>query len=696
MTVLLVMLVSIGFLFGFGWIYSRFVTRRLGQDPSYVTPAVARNDGRDYVPTPTTVVFAHHFAAIAGAGPIVGPVIAIIYGWVPAILWVVLGGVLIGGVHDYLATYIATREGGMSVATIVRRLIGKGPFVAITVFLVVMLALVCAAFLNLSAKALTSMVPFDRLDLQVNQTTFRVRPGEAEACGEPIGGTIQRGGKMLSVQRDPADAKVALYQDGQTVVSKADIIETKRQAGGEVIVSKRPLKVVIGGIASMSVIAITLMAPLIGWMYIRRQVAVWKCSLLAVAICAASIVVGIFLPISFQEMDWKLLLSVYVLIAAGVPVWILLQSRDFINVHILYAGTAALLVTLVVAALRGSGSPDPIPEWNIEQGEKAMGLFWPCLFITIACGAVSGFHSLCAGGTTCKQLRTERSTRTVGFWAMILESSLAVAVIGVLMIGLVKADYIADVHAPKLLSFVAVEYSNPVLAFAVAVGNATHLAWGVPGAWGALAGMILLEGFLVTTLDAAIRLTRYLLEEIWQTLLGRYDVFAAGAGLAAGAPGGPASAAVPTRGLLRQALLMLRHYWVNSGLAVGLMLAFALTGGVTALWKIFATSNQLLAAMVLAIASLWLLRRGRKFWFALVPAACMLATTAASLILLLKGFLAAPGKNATLLVADVLIMAITVYLLIAGIAEAVRVVRRGRGGGDGQTPAVPEMAKSQA
>ncbi len=648
MTVLLVMVISAVFLFGAGHLYSGYISRKLGMDPTRPTPAVTMADGRDYVATPTPVVFAHHFASIAGAGPIVGPVIAIIYGWLPALLWVLLGGVLIGAVHDYLATYMTTREGGQSVATIVRRLVGTGPFLAITVMIVVMLALVCAAFLNLSATALTSKLPFDRLDLPRTQTLFRV---------------------------------------------------VTTPAGQE--------EVVIGGIASMSVVCITIVAPLIGWLYIKKLVAVWKCSLLAVAVCAVSITIGVFHPIAFEAGTWKLLLSAYVLVAAGVPVWIFLQSRDFINVHILYVGMAALVVTLVVAGIRGADASglkegaELIPALNLSEGNRANGFFWPGLFILIACGAVSGFHSLCAGGTTCKQLNNEKATRQIGYNAMLLESFLAMCVIAVFVVGAVKADYIRDVHPMKLLGLA--KGSNPVLGFAMAVGNAAKLAFGVPIAVGALAGMVLLEGFLVTTLDTAVRLTRYLIEEVWRTIFARLDVFAApvavseqtasGVAMPIGADGLPVAPSVadqpaapskpiPTTGLLRGLCLVLRQYWFNSGLAVALMLAFAMTGGQKALWAIFATSNQLLAALVLSIASLWLLRQGRSFWFALIPAAAMLVTTLTSLCLeiakLIPSLKTEPGKSLTLLIAQVTILCITAYLLVAGVSEAIRFVRARR------------------
>ncbi len=642
MTVLLILLVSMVFLFGAGRLYSGYISRKLGMDPSRPTPAVTLADGRDYVATPTPVVFAHHFASIAGAGPILGPVIAIIYGWLPALLWVLLGGVFIGAVHDYLATYMATREGGTSIVTIVRRMVGTGPFLAMTVLVVVILALVCAAFLNFSAQALTSKLPFARLDLPPDQGIFRV-------------------------------------------------VETP--AGEE--------EVVIGGIASMSVVCITIIAPLMGWLYFKKKVAVWKCSLLAVAICAVSISVGVLRPIAFDPLVWKLLLSGYVLIAAGVPVWIFLQSRDFINVHILYVGMAALVVTLIVAGFRGADvsqlqkGAEMLPAINIAEGNQANGFIWPGMFILIACGAVSGFHSLCAGGTTCKQLSNEKATRQVGYNSMLLESFLAACVIAVFVVGAVKAEYISDVHPVALMGLTGVK-SNPVLGFAMAVGNAVKLAFDVPVAVGALAGMVLLEGFLVTTLDTAVRLTRYLIEEVWRTIFARYDVFAkpvaateqAGDGteILSGADGLPVAPSVAdqpaaplkpiaTTGLFRGLCLVLRQYWVNSGLAVGLMLAFALTGGQKALWAIFATSNQLLAALVLAIASLWLLRQGRSIWFALVPAVAMLVTTLTSLCLMVAKLMSDPSSNIALLIAEGLIMIITIYLLVAGVTEAIRFVR---------------------
>jgi carbon starvation protein len=676
MTMLWIMLIGGVALAGGGWAYSRYISRRIGEDPARAMPAITRADGRDYVASPTPVVFAHHFAAIAGAGPIVGPVLAVVYGWAPALLWIVLGGVLVGAVHDYLAAFMSAREGGESVAVIARRVLGDGPFLAMVLFLVIMLTLVCAMFLNLSASALTSMVPMSQLRM--------AEPG------------------MFRVHEASAHLTAAGQYDPQRT------------------------RVIIGGIASTSVIVITAFAPLMGWLYIKRRLSVRVCSIIAVAICAISVAVGLYWPVALEGMTWKLLLAGYVLLAAGTPVWMLLQSRDFINVHILYVGLGVLLVVLLIAGATGATMPGAsqqvtlpmksgqsvtvdraLPAFNVSQGELITGLpIWPMMFITIACGAVSGFHGLCAGGTTCKQLRNEPATRRVGYWAMLLESFVALCVVGVCMIGSDMESHLKIVYGAKFDWGAAGEASiyqaeaNPVLAFAIAAGMLAHSAIGVPVVVGALAGMVMLEGFLVTTLDAAVRLMRYLLEELWRTLLGRYDVFAAplkrltdeanaafstGENAPAGSDGIPLAGgwsqspppAHPraTRGPVRWAMLFLRQYWVNSGLAVGLTLLFALTGGVNALWSIFATANQLLAGLVLALAALWLLSRRKKVWFALAPALFMLATTATSLWLLLKGYIRNPSANVTLLVADCVLLTLTAYLLVVGVVRAVGLVR---------------------
>jgi len=588
-----------------GRYYAGYIHRSLKSDDSRPTPAVAKEDGRDYVPTPTHVVFAHHFASIAGAGPIIGPVIAIIYGWGPAWLWLLVGCAFFGAVHDYTALFVSMREGGQSMAVVARKLLGKFAFLLFIGFTIIMLLLVTATFLNLSATALMSRLPADKIGLAPDQTLFRT-----------------------------------VIEDGQA-------------------------KAQVGGIASMSVIIITAFAPLMGFLYLKKNLRVWYCSLIALAVCVFSIFVGFARPVVLDgaaswiagllpgpltgvvtaESLWKLLLAVYTLIAAGIPVWILLQSRDFINVHILYGGIALLLVGVVTGAL--SGMTMNLPVSNIAEGTAKLGYMWPVLFVTIACGAISGFHSLCAGGTSCKQVKSESGARTVGYFAMLLEGLLGVLVVCVVCMGHDKASYIS-------FTYPAVGKSNPILAFGVAVGKVvnTGLAW-LPAAVGTVFAMLILEGFIITTLDTAVRLNRYLFEELWATLFKD-----------------------PPR--------LLKHYWVNSGLAVVLMLIFAFNNSALSLWALFATSNQLLAALVLGVVTFWLVRQGFKFVYTLVPAVAMLATTVTMLVLELNRFLHMPERTPPapipwdLVAAAVVIIGLTVGLVVMSLLGIVEIVRQRR------------------
>ena len=634
MSVLLILVVGAGVLILGGRFYAPLIARVLGERADRQTPAVQINDGRDYVPTQTPVVFAHHYASIAGAGPIIGPVLALYYGWGPALLWILLGGVFLGAVHDYVATHIAVREGGKNLAVVTRRYVGPAAFGMMVVLLVALLVLVCAAFLDLSARALTSMVPLSVLQLPHDQTLLRVQEGEA----------------------------------------------------------------VIGGIASTSVIVITACSPLLGFLYLKRKTPVWLCSLLAIGICAISIMIGLWQPLPVKPLTWKLLISGYVLISAGLPVWLFLQSRDFINVHILYVGLAFLVVALVAAGLRGGGEAAeaataiPVNNWTEASAHPKFGPGWPVMFVMIACGAVSGFHSLCAGGTTCKQLKTEPAARHVGYYAMLLESFLALCVVCCLIVGLSLIDY----------EHYRLEESNPVLTFALSVGRSAHAGLGLPISVGLVGGMLLLEGFLVTTLDTAIRLTRYMIEEGWATVFGRYDVFAedaarqraatstssadergalemAGtAGLSVERPDlryGRPGPVVATRGASRWTLRALKYYWVNSGIAVGLMLLLGLGNGYQVVWKIFGSSNQLLAALTLIVATGWLATRRRPVWYTLLPAIFMLVTSVTMMVrLLATEFL--PGWPET---APLAITAVVVLLMTVGIVACVvrRWARRG-------------------
>lgn len=537
--------------------YGRKLSKELGIDPERKTPAQEINDGRDYVPTRLPVLFAHHFSAIAGAGPILGPTIAYIYGSVPGLFWVILGGIFIGAVHDFSSLFVCVREKGRSMAEVARITTGSAGFTLYILFTIVLIVLVTSSFLTATATSLTSMWPLEKLNLPEGQSVLRV---------------VEKNGLRMGV---------------------------------------------IGGIASTSVIIITLFSPFLGYLIYRRKFPVLPAYIIAGGVCVTSVIVGIYFPITLKPEVWMIIISIYCLFAAGVPVWLILQPRDFINVQILYLGLLSLFAGVVFGGLKGLEIH--LPFFNLSEGVKNLGLLWPMLFITIACGAISGFHAMVAGGTTSKQISSELHIKRIGYDAMLLESLLAFLVILTLGSSLNFEDYKSIVwHPPHG------EKSNPILAFSLAIGNLFYGIFHIPVYIGTIFGILLLEGFVITTLDAAIRLNRYLFEELWTIIFrGKIPNF-------------------------------LRNYWVNSGISVILMWILAYTNAFSALWPLFGTGNQLLAALSLIAVSLWLFQRNKKIRYTLIPAAFMVCTTIASLLLLLKKYI--EDANKILIFADVLLL----------------------------------------
>jgi carbon starvation protein len=536
--------------------YARYLARKMGEKSDRQTPAVDKNDGRDFVPTSVPVLFAHHYATIAGAGPIIGPTMGILYGVGPAWLWIVIGGILFGAVHDFSALFASIREGGQSIAEIARKALGDFGFLLFIAFTGIMLILVTSAFLSLTAVSLTSIWPIDRLGLEAGQTLLKMR-----------------------------------------------------------LVDDQPMGV-IGGIASTSVIIITACAPLLGFLIFKRRINTIISFALAIAVCVISVYVGFQWPVSMSSLTWMIIISVYVFIAAGLPVWTILQPRDFINVQILYFGLIVMTLSVIIAGF-GGASTIHMPTFNLAEGQAQMGPVWPILFIIIACGAISGFHALVAGGTTAKQLARESQAKVVGYGAMILESALAVLVILAIASSLKYADYMT-------ITWPAAGTGNPILAYALAVGNLAHRALGIPVAFGAIIGILMVEGFVVTTLDSAVRLNRYIFEELWKRIF-------------------------------KSAPALFSKFWFNSALAVNLMFILAVSNGYKLIWPVFGASNQLLAALSLLAVSAWLRLRGRANWFTLVPAVIMLTTTIAALIYyLVEKYI--PAGNIALIVTDIILL----------------------------------------
>ncbi|HOZ06937.1 MAG TPA: carbon starvation CstA family protein [candidate division Zixibacteria bacterium] len=551
--------------------YGRYLGRQVGLQPERPTPAVEFNDGRDFVPTRPSVLFAHHYSAIAGAGPIIGPTLGILYGVGPVWLWVVLGAIFFGAVHDFASLFASIRERGSSMAEIARRALGPTGFLLFILFTVVLIVLVTSAFLSLTAVSLTSLWPLDSLGLDESQTLLRVRHENGVAMG------------------------------------------------------------VIGGIASTSVIVITLAAPVLGYLVTRKQIATWLAYLIALAVGALSVWVGFRIPVGFAPTTWMYVIAVYTLFACGLPVWLILQPRDFVNVQILYAGMGAMMLGVLVMGLQGLAVS--APALNLAEGSAKLGPVWPFLFITIACGAISGFHALVCGGTSSKQIAREGQVRTIGYGGMLLEGLLAVLVLITIGSSLSFPEYMR-------VTWPEVGAGNPILAFSLSMGHLLEGAFGIPLAYGVVFGILTVEGFLITTLDVAVRLNRYLLEEFWRTVI----------------PNPPK---------------LLTEFWFNSAVAVVLMLALAMSNGYKLIWPLFGSTNQLLAALTLIAVTVWLHRAGRSSWYTLIPAAVMICTTIASLsYYLVTTYL--PTGNVVLAGTDIVLLLLALGVLGLSLREFAR------------------------
>ena len=526
--------------------YGRYISKVFEENDANPTPSCVLTDDCDYVPTKPIVLFGHHFASIAGGGPIIGPTVAMMFGFIPVWLWAVFGSIFIGAVHDMTTLFASVREKGHSVAEIAKATLGNTGFFLFISFTICVLLLVTSAFLGLTATALTSLLPLDVLKLDPSQTVVK---------------TIEAGGVI---------------------------------------------KAQIGGIASTSVIIITCFAPIIGFLVYKKGINVYLACGIAIVVCILSVVVGMEYPISIAANTWMIILCFYTLLAAGIPVWIILQPRDFTNSFLLYAGVAALFIGSIAAGLKGVTFNAPMT--NIAAGTAKLGPIWPFLFITVACGAISGFHCLVAGGTSSKQVSKESDIIKVGYGGMLLEGLLAIGVLVAVGCGIAFQDYMNIVFPTT-----AGAKSNPILAFAAGAGGLLDKGLGIAPVYGTIFGILLVEGFVVTTLDTAVRLNRYLFEELWQVMFTN----------------------VPK---------IMKGYLFNSALCVILMYLLAYNNAFLALWPAFGSANQLLASLALIAVSVWLVNKGKNAVFTVIPAMFMMATTLYSLVSLLIENISSQGK----------------------------------------------------
>jgi len=543
------------------------------------TPAVELEDGMDYVPTKKEVIFGHHYTSIAGTGPIVGPAIAIIWGWVPALIWVFAGSIVMGAVHDFGALVISMRNQGKSISEYTAKYINDRT--KIFFFLIVFLELwIVIAIFGLVIAVVFAMYPTAVLAVWL-------------------------------------EVPIAIY---------------------------------------------------LGYLIYKKGANVMTWSIIAVIVMYITVVIGAYLPIKMPAIAgipptgvWTIILLAYAFIASILPVTTLLQPRDFINSHQLIVALALLTLGVLFTAFSG----------NLEIVAPAVQLspakappMWPFLFITIACGAISGFHSLVASGTSAKQVRSEQDSLFVGYGSMLLEGVLATLVIIAVSAGIGMAY---TTKAGETLTGVAA-WTTHYSSWAAAAGLGSKIAAFVDGSANMIATIgiskkfavvimgVFVASFAGTTLDTATRIQRYVIAELFGGLK----------------------------------LNILTNRYVATAVAVGsaLILAFV-TGaggkGALKLWPLFGAVNQTLAALALIIITLYLKRRGGLKWVVSgIPAIFMTFMTIWAVVLNQVKFGA--GGNMLLTVINICILFIALWIAVEGVVKFFATSE------DPTAPAAPETA----
>lgn len=508
--------------------YGSWLAKQWGVDPSRKTPAETEKDGIDYLPTRTAVLLGHHFSSIAGAGPIVGPITAAVFGWVPVTLWIIVGSIFFGGVHDYGSLVASLRHKGQSIGQIIDSNIGERAKLLFAIFAWVTLLVIIAAFANIVAA------------------TFVANPGAGSSS-------------LLFIVLAVAFG-LLVYRSGMSL------------AVGTVI-----------GLIGM----------------------------------AAAFWLGHIFPITLSKDVWLLLMMGYIFVASIAPVWILLQPRDYLNSFLLYI--------MIAAAFIGICLYQPEMEISPFVGFDLGGGQWlfPVLFVTVACGAISGFHSLVSSGTSSKQLDNERNAKLIGYGSMLIEGLLAICAI-------ISVAYVSADKLPELL-----KNGGPVNAFSQ--GTATFMtAIGLDFNLSKEFVALTISAFALTSLDTATRLGRFIFQEMVTTKAGANS---------------PLGKAVSNR-------------YVATGITIALAWIMS-TGSYLTIWPIFGTANQMLAALALLAIAAWLKKSKRNHLMITIPMYFMFAVTFCSLGQLIYANL---GKNW-------LIVGVSTVLAVLSAALAVEAFR---------------------
>lgn len=511
-----IVILVLGYIFYGGWL-----AKQWGVDPKRTTPAHELEDGNDYVPAKAPVLMGHHFSSIAGAGPINGPIQAAVFGWVPVMLWVLIGGIFFGAVHDFGALFASVRNKGQSIGEVIAESIGSRAKKLFLTFSYLTLILVVAAFASIVAN------------------TFKATYTESGALDEVA---------------SAANASTAMIS-----------------------------------------ILFIIIAIIFGMMVYRRNASLVVSTVVGVAAIVVCMVVGYnWHPLYLNGSTWMVIVGIYIAIASVTPVWILLQPRDYLSSFLLYG-----MMIIAVVGIVGAHPTLSIPAFTgfIDKAEYgsgvSLGSMFPALFVTIACGAISGFHSLVGSGTTAKQLDKESDAQPIAYGGMLIECALA-------LISLCAVGYIWSEYVPNGIT-------TPTAVFATGISRMCATIPFLAGAEDVIYAMLILavSAFCLTSLDTATRLARYMFQEFWLE---------------------PGQTWKDATGFKR----VLTNPYVATLITVILGIALGMTG-YAKIWALFGAANQLLAALGLLAVAAWLGTMGKNNKMFLFPMTFMLIVTIVSL-----------------------------------------------------------------
>lgn len=513
-----VVLLALGYIF-----YGSWLAKQWGVDPNHETPAHTSYDGKDFVPANPAVLMGHHFSSIAGAGPINGPIQAAVFGWVPVFLWIVIGGIFFGAMHDFGALFASIRHNGGSVGEVIKSEMGVKAQRLFTIFALLVLILVIASFTAV------------------------------------VAGTFVSEGPVFTVGRANVSGNAST--------------------------------------ATTSLLFIVI-AFIFGYFVYRKNCKVGPATIVGILGIVLITIAGLNFGVNASRTFWVLFIAVYIIVASLLPVWMLLQPRDYLSSFLLYGMMIIAFIGIIF-----SGATVELPAFTGWTGINGASTLFPTLFITVACGAVSGFHSLIGSGTTSKQLDSEKDAKVIGYGAMIVESALAI--VALIAVGVVFKETNIGGGDKFLLSAPPTIFAGGVATMvATMFGGVADFSNPVYDTTYTLLTLAV-SVFALTSLDSGTRLSRYMFAELF----------------------------IP-EGKTREDLTGARKFFSNPFVSTLIMVVIGCGMGfmgLSQIWGVFGAANQLLAGIAMLAVAAWLGNIGKNNKMFFVPMAFMLVATITSL-----------------------------------------------------------------